>query len=56
MDEKMRDIDRAEEFCSLFLRTNNSKIVDHFVGQLISTLQSTCCGYYSVISDPFWDL
>lgn len=35
---------------------DNSKIVDHFVGQLKSTLKCTYCGHCSVTFDPFWDL
>merc|ERR1712071_381571 len=39
-----------------YLRRDDSKIVDLFVGQLKSTLQCTVCGHCSVTFDPFWDL
>ena len=39
-----------------YIRRDDSKIVDLFVGQLKSTLQCTVCGHCSVTFDPFWDL
>ena len=39
-----------------FLRLENSKFVDLFVGQLKSTLRCTVCGHASVTFDQFWNL
>lgn len=39
-----------------YLRYDDSKIVDMFVGQLKSSLQCSVCGHCSVTFDPFWDL
>jgi ubiquitin carboxyl-terminal hydrolase 2/21 len=50
------DSDRAVESWKRYLRRDDSKIVDLFVGQLKSTLQCTVCGHCSVTFDPFWDL
>ncbi|CAG9814816.1 unnamed protein product [Phaedon cochleariae] len=56
IDEKLSDNEKALESWSRYLRMDNSKIVDHFVGQLKSTLRCTLCGHCSVTFDPFWDL
>ncbi|KAJ8984027.1 hypothetical protein NQ317_012251 [Molorchus minor] len=56
IDEKLSDVEKAEESWTRYLRMDNSKIVDHFVGQLKSTLKCTYCGHCSVTFDPFWDL
>ncbi|CAG9861640.1 unnamed protein product [Phyllotreta striolata] len=56
IDEKLSDNDKAQEAWRRYLRMDNSKIVDHFVGQLKSTLKCTYCGHCSVTFDPFWDL
>lgn len=50
------DTEKAAESWQRYLRTENSKIVDIFVGQLKSTLRCTHCGHCSVTFDPFWDL
>lgn len=50
------DDDKAAESWRRYLRMDNSKIVDIFVGQLKSTLRCTHCGHCSVTFDPFWDL
>lgn len=50
------DHEKAQESWQRYLRMDNSKIVDHFVGQLKSTLKCTHCGHCSVTFDPFWDL
>ena len=39
-----------------YLRYDDSKIVDMFVGQLKSCLECSVCGHCSVTFDPFWDL
>ncbi|XP_018565400.1 ubiquitin carboxyl-terminal hydrolase 2 isoform X3 [Anoplophora glabripennis] len=56
IDEKLSDHEKAQESWQRYLRMDNSKIVDHFVGQLKSTLKCTYCGHCSVTFDPFWDL
>lgn len=50
------DSEKSAESWSRYLRVDNSKIVDYFVGQLKSTLKCTHCGHCSVTFDPFWDL
>lgn len=56
IDEKLSDSEKASESWQRYLRMDNSKIVDTFVGQLKSTLRCTHCGHCSVTFDPFWDL
>lgn len=50
------DNQKANEAWKRYLRMDDSKIMDIFVGQLKSTLQCTVCGHCSVTFDPFWDL
>lgn len=50
------DQQKALESWKRYLRMDNSKVVDIFVGQLKSTLRCTSCGHCSVTFDPFWDL
>lgn len=47
---------KAMESWKRFLRRDDSKFVDLFVGQLKSTLRCTVCGHESVTFDPIWDL
>ncbi|CAH2010909.1 unnamed protein product [Acanthoscelides obtectus] len=56
IDDNLSDNEKAQESWRRYLRLDNSKIVDHFVGQLKSTLKCTYCGHSSVTFDPFWDL
>ncbi|XP_018318666.1 ubiquitin carboxyl-terminal hydrolase 24 isoform X2 [Agrilus planipennis] len=56
IDEKLSDSEKSAESWRRYLRMDNSKIVDIFVGQLKSTLRCTHCGHCSVTFDPFWDL
>ncbi|XP_044260746.1 ubiquitin carboxyl-terminal hydrolase 2 isoform X2 [Tribolium madens] len=56
IDEKLTDSEKSSESWNRYLRMDNSKIVDYFVGQLKSTLKCTHCGHCSVTFDPFWDL
>lgn len=56
IDEKLSDTEKSAESWQRYLRMDNSKIVDIFVGQLKSTLRCTHCGHCSVTFDPFWDL
>nr|XP_022907082.1 ubiquitin carboxyl-terminal hydrolase Usp2 isoform X1 [Onthophagus taurus] len=56
IDEKLSDSEKSAESWQRYLRMDNSKIVDIFVGQLKSTLKCTHCGHCSVTFDPFWDL
>ncbi|KAF4519668.1 hypothetical protein B566_EDAN005005 [Ephemera danica] len=50
------DSQKAMEAWKRYLRRDDSKVVDIFVGQLRSTLRCTVCGHCSVTFDPFWDL
>lgn len=56
IDDNMPDSDKAAEAWRRYLRSEDSYIVDAFVGQLKSTLKCTHCGHCSVTFDPFWDL
>ncbi|GAB6028374.1 hypothetical protein CHUAL_002542 [Chamberlinius hualienensis] len=56
IDDNLSDNQKASESWRRYLRFDDSKIVDLFVGQLKSTLRCTSCGHTSVTFDPFWDL
>ncbi|KAL0281132.1 UNVERIFIED_CONTAM: hypothetical protein PYX00_002217 [Menopon gallinae] len=56
IDDTLSDNHKAAEAWKRYLRMDDSKVVDIFVGQLKSTLQCTVCGHCSVTFDPFWDL
>lgn len=51
-----RDMQKAVESWKRYLRSEDSMIVDVFVGQLRSSLHCTSCDHVSVTLDPFWDL
>ncbi|XP_043663752.1 putative uncharacterized protein DDB_G0277255 isoform X1 [Vespula pensylvanica] len=50
------DSEKAAESWKRYLRSEDSMIVDLFVGQLRSSLRCTFCDHVSVTLDPFWDL
>lgn len=50
------DTQKAVETWKLYLRYDNSKIVDTFGGLLKSILKCTHCGHCSTTFEPFWDL
>ncbi|XP_055330860.1 ubiquitin carboxyl-terminal hydrolase 2-like isoform X2 [Paramacrobiotus metropolitanus] len=54
--EHLPDAQKASESWKRYLKRDNSKIVDLFVGQLKSSLICESCNYCSVTYDPFWDL
>ncbi|XP_046463041.1 ubiquitin carboxyl-terminal hydrolase 2-like isoform X2 [Daphnia pulex] len=56
ISDDLSDSEKAAESWKRYVRRDDSKIVDLFVGQLKSTLQCTVCGHCSVTFDPFWDL
>ncbi|XP_043232925.1 ubiquitin carboxyl-terminal hydrolase 2-like isoform X2 [Amphibalanus amphitrite] len=56
IDDSLSASQKSMEAWKRFLRLENSKFVDLFVGQLKSTLRCTVCGHASVTFDPFWDL
>lgn len=56
IDDELDDNQKAMESWKRYLRYDDSKIVDMFVGQLNSCLQCSVCGHCSVTFDPFWDL
>lgn len=56
IDDNLSDSQKAAEAWKRYLRFDDSKIVDCFVGQLKSTLKCSACGHKSVTFDPFWDL
>lgn len=51
-----RDSQKAVESWKRYLRSEDSMVVDVFVGQLRSSLHCTSCHHVSVTLDPFWDL
>ncbi|CAF0980019.1 unnamed protein product [Didymodactylos carnosus] len=55
-EEQMHEKNRAKLSWDRYLSTDNSMIVEIFVGQLKSTLECCYCGYQSITFDPFWDL
>ncbi|CAL8111304.1 unnamed protein product [Orchesella dallaii] len=56
IDDSLSDSQKATEAWKRYLRYEDSRIMDIFVGQLRSTLKCTVCGNCSVTFDPFWDL
>lgn len=56
IDDDLSDNQKALECWKRYLRTDNSKIVDIFVGQLKSSLQCTVCNHCSTTFEVFWDL
>ncbi|XP_006619427.1 ubiquitin carboxyl-terminal hydrolase 2-like isoform X2 [Apis dorsata] len=54
--EMYTDSQKAVESWKRYLRSEDSMIVDVFVGQLRSSLHCTSCDHVSVTLDPFWDL
>ncbi|XP_053598716.1 ubiquitin carboxyl-terminal hydrolase 2 isoform X2 [Microplitis demolitor] len=54
--DNFTDSQKAAESWKRYLRSEDSTIVDVFVGQLRSSLQCTSCDHISVTLDPFWDL
>ena len=50
------DDKKAMESWKRYLRFDDSRIVDMFVGQLKSSLKCSHCSHTSVTFDPFWDL
>ncbi|KAA0190455.1 Ubiquitin carboxyl-terminal hydrolase 2 [Fasciolopsis buskii] len=55
-EDRLADREKAEIYWKRYLAMDNSEIVDLFVGQLMSTLECTECGFKSTTFDPFWDL
>ncbi|KAK9506724.1 hypothetical protein O3M35_008606 [Rhynocoris fuscipes] len=56
IDDDLNDSMKSSESWKQYLRCDNSRIVDLFVGQLKSTLQCTACGHSSTTFEVFWDL
>lgn len=50
------DTEKAVEYWNNYMRYDNSRIVEIFVGQLKSELRFDECGHRSTTFDPFWDL
>lgn len=55
-EDKLSDLEKAALSWKRYLRFEDSRIGEIFVGQLKSTLKCTTCSYASVTFDPFWDL
>ncbi|XP_067826934.1 ubiquitin carboxyl-terminal hydrolase 2-like [Heptranchias perlo] len=54
--DHLRDDERGRRMWKKYLEREDSRIVEHFVGQLKSSLTCSECGYCSTVFDPFWDL
>ncbi|XP_023328077.1 ubiquitin carboxyl-terminal hydrolase 2 isoform X2 [Eurytemora carolleeae] len=56
IDSNLSVEEQGMEAWKRYLRRDDSKLVDIFVGQLKSTLRCSSCDYESVTFEPFWDL
>jgi len=56
IDSDLSVEEQGMEAWKRYLRRDDSKLVDIFVGQLKSTLRCSTCDYESVTFEPFWDL
>lgn len=56
IDDTLSATSKAQEAWARYLRTEDSRVGDIFVGQLKSTLRCAHCLHDSVTFDPFWDL
>ncbi|XP_045769932.1 ubiquitin carboxyl-terminal hydrolase 15-like [Maniola jurtina] len=56
IDDSLSDSAKAAEAWSRYVRMEDSRVGDTFIGQLKSTLRCTHCHHDSVTFDPFWDL
>ncbi|XP_045528631.1 ubiquitin carboxyl-terminal hydrolase 2-like isoform X2 [Pieris brassicae] len=56
IEDSLSDAAKAAEAWNRYLRMEDSRVGDIFVGQLKSTLRCTHCKHDSVTFDPFWDL
>ncbi|XP_050663525.1 ubiquitin carboxyl-terminal hydrolase 2-like isoform X3 [Leptidea sinapis] len=56
IDDNLSDTAKANEAWSRYVRMEDSRVGDIFMGQLKSTLRCTHCKHDSVTFDPFWDL
>ncbi|CAK1592817.1 unnamed protein product [Parnassius mnemosyne] len=56
IDDNLSESAKATEAWSRYLRMEDSRVGDIFVGQLKSTLRCTHCNHDSFTFDPFWDL
>ncbi|CAK1546558.1 unnamed protein product [Leptosia nina] len=56
IEDSLSDSAKAAESWNRYLRMEDSRVGDIFVGQLKSTLRCTHCKHDSVTFDPFWDL
>jgi len=56
IDPELSVQEQGMEAWKRYLRRDDSKLVDIFVGQLKSTLRCSSCDYESVTFEPFWDL
>ncbi|XP_051895835.1 ubiquitin carboxyl-terminal hydrolase 2-like isoform X3 [Pristis pectinata] len=54
--DHLNDDEKGRRMWKKYLEREDSRIVDHFVGQLKSSLTCSECGYCSTVFDPFWDL
>ncbi|CAM4537430.1 unnamed protein product [Leuciscus chuanchicus] len=54
--DHLSDDEKGKRMWNKYLESEDSKVVDLFVGQLKSSLTCSECGFCSTVYDPFWDL
>uniref|UniRef100_A0A8C1GG43 Ubiquitin carboxyl-terminal hydrolase 2 n=1 Tax=Cyprinus carpio TaxID=7962 RepID=A0A8C1GG43_CYPCA len=54
--DHLSDDEKGKRMWNKYLESEDSKVVDLFVGQLKSSLTCSECGFCSTVFDPFWDL
>uniref|UniRef100_A0A671S6L6 Ubiquitin carboxyl-terminal hydrolase 2 n=1 Tax=Sinocyclocheilus anshuiensis TaxID=1608454 RepID=A0A671S6L6_9TELE len=54
--DHVSDDEKGKRMWNKYLESEDSKVVDLFVGQLKSSLTCNECGFCSTVFDPFWDL
>ncbi|CAL8268141.1 unnamed protein product [Merluccius merluccius] len=54
--DHLPDTEKSQKMWSRYRESEDSKVVDLFVGQLKSSLTCSECGFCSTMFDPFWDL
>ncbi|KAJ3589516.1 hypothetical protein NHX12_010361 [Muraenolepis orangiensis] len=54
--DHLSDTEKSQKMWNQYRQSEDSKVVDLFVGQLKSSLTCSECGFCSTMFDPFWDL
>ncbi|CAL8364602.1 unnamed protein product [Lota lota] len=54
--DHLSDTEKSQKMWNRYRESEDSKVVELFVGQLKSSLTCSECGFCSTMFDPFWDL